>query len=119
MSSATLAAEPPVADRTRSAPTAVGLVTPLPPRPGGVAAVAGWLLAHQRELGVRYDVFDLAAREIPAARKLGDQRKEAQREPRQESLVTAGVLHPYESVRPATAAGQLGCAGEVRSRATR
>src|SRR5205823_3134415 len=35
VSSATLAEEPPVADRTRSAPTAVGLVTPLPPRPGG------------------------------------------------------------------------------------
>jgi glycosyltransferase involved in cell wall biosynthesis len=37
----------------------VGLVAPLPPQVGGVASVAEWLLAHEEQLGVRYETFDL------------------------------------------------------------
>lgn len=37
----------------------VGLVSPIPPRLGGVATVAGWLLRHEREIGCRYIPFDL------------------------------------------------------------
>jgi glycosyltransferase involved in cell wall biosynthesis len=37
----------------------VGLIAPLPPQVGGVASLAGWLLAHERELGCRYVAFDL------------------------------------------------------------
>ena len=37
----------------------VGLVSPLPPQIGGVAAVGQWLLSHEDELGVEYDTFDL------------------------------------------------------------
>lgn len=37
----------------------VGLVAPLPPQVGGVAGFAEWLLAHEEEIGCRFDAFDL------------------------------------------------------------
>jgi glycosyltransferase involved in cell wall biosynthesis len=37
----------------------VGLIAPLPPQIGGVASFAGWLLAHERDIGCRYAAFDL------------------------------------------------------------
>ena len=37
----------------------VGLVAPLPPQVGGVAGFAEWLLAHEEEIGLRFDAFDL------------------------------------------------------------
>jgi glycosyltransferase involved in cell wall biosynthesis len=37
----------------------IGLVAPLPPQIGGVASVAEWLLAHEDEIGCRYETFDL------------------------------------------------------------
>ena len=37
----------------------VGLVAPLPPQVGGVAGFAEWLLAHEEEIGRRFDTFDL------------------------------------------------------------
>jgi glycosyltransferase involved in cell wall biosynthesis len=37
----------------------IGLVAPLPPQVGGVASFAEWLLAHEEELGCRFDTFDL------------------------------------------------------------
>ena len=37
----------------------VGLVAPLPPQVGGVAGFAEWLLAHEQEIGCRFDAFDL------------------------------------------------------------
>lgn len=37
----------------------IGLVAPLPPQIGGVASFAEWLLAHEREIGCRYETFDL------------------------------------------------------------
>jgi glycosyltransferase involved in cell wall biosynthesis len=37
----------------------IGLVAPLPPQIGGVASFAEWLLANEREIGCRYDTFDL------------------------------------------------------------
>jgi glycosyltransferase involved in cell wall biosynthesis len=37
----------------------VGLVAPLPPQVGGVAAFAGWLLDQQHRIGCRYSTFDL------------------------------------------------------------
>lgn len=37
----------------------IGLVAPLPPQVGGVASVAEWLLAHEREIGCAYEAFDL------------------------------------------------------------
>lgn len=37
----------------------IGLVAPLPPQVGGVASFAEWLLAHEDELGCRFDTFDL------------------------------------------------------------
>ena len=37
----------------------VGLVAPLPPQVGGVAGFAEWLLAHEEEVGCRFDAFDL------------------------------------------------------------
>ena len=37
----------------------MGLVSPLPPQVGGVATLAEWLLGHEREIGCRYDAFDL------------------------------------------------------------
>jgi glycosyltransferase involved in cell wall biosynthesis len=37
----------------------VGLVAPLPPQVGGVAGFAEWLLAHEGEIGCRFDAFDL------------------------------------------------------------
>ena len=37
----------------------VGLVAPLPPQVGGVAGFAEWLLAHEVEIGCRFDAFDL------------------------------------------------------------
>jgi glycosyltransferase involved in cell wall biosynthesis len=37
----------------------VGLVAPLPPQVGGVAGFAEWLLAHEEEIGRRFDAFDL------------------------------------------------------------
>jgi glycosyltransferase involved in cell wall biosynthesis len=38
---------------------AVGLIAPLPPQVGGVASVAAWLLAHEKEIGASYSTFDL------------------------------------------------------------
>ena len=46
----------------------VGLVAPLPPQVGGVAGFAEWLLAHEEEVGYRFDVFDLWR---PAAGEVG------------------------------------------------
>jgi glycosyltransferase involved in cell wall biosynthesis len=37
----------------------IGLVAPLPPQVGGVAGFAEWLLAHEEEIGCRFDAFDL------------------------------------------------------------
>ena len=37
----------------------IGLVAPLPPQVGGVAGFAEWLLAHEEEVGCRFDAFDL------------------------------------------------------------
>jgi glycosyltransferase involved in cell wall biosynthesis len=37
----------------------IGLVAPLPPQVGGVAGFAEWLLAHEEEVGRRFDAFDL------------------------------------------------------------
>jgi glycosyltransferase involved in cell wall biosynthesis len=37
----------------------VGLVSPLPPQHGGVATIAGWLLANQEAVGASYVTFDL------------------------------------------------------------
>jgi glycosyltransferase involved in cell wall biosynthesis len=37
----------------------VGLVSPLPPQVGGVAAFAEWLLGHEEEIGCRFEAFDL------------------------------------------------------------
>ena len=37
----------------------IGLVAPLPPQVGGVAGFAEWLLAHEEEVGCRFDTFDL------------------------------------------------------------
>jgi glycosyltransferase involved in cell wall biosynthesis len=37
----------------------IGLVAPLPPQVGGVAGFAQWLLAHEEEVGSRFDAFDL------------------------------------------------------------
>jgi glycosyltransferase involved in cell wall biosynthesis len=37
----------------------IGLVAPLPPQIGGVASFAEWLLAHQEDIGRRYETFDL------------------------------------------------------------
>lgn len=37
----------------------VGLVAPLLPQVGGVAGFAEWLLAHEQEIGCRFDAFDL------------------------------------------------------------
>jgi glycosyltransferase involved in cell wall biosynthesis len=37
----------------------IGLVAPLPPQIGGVASFAEWLLAHEDEIGCRYETFDL------------------------------------------------------------
>ncbi|MEO8289689.1 MAG: glycosyltransferase family 4 protein [Gaiellaceae bacterium] len=37
----------------------IGLVAPLPPQVGGVASFAEWLLAHEEELGCRFETFDL------------------------------------------------------------
>ena len=37
----------------------IGLVAPLPPQIGGVASFAEWLLAHQSDIGCRYETFDL------------------------------------------------------------
>ena len=37
----------------------IGLVAPLPPQIGGVASFAEWLLAHEKEIGARYETFDL------------------------------------------------------------
>jgi glycosyltransferase involved in cell wall biosynthesis len=37
----------------------IGLVAPLPPQVGGVASFAEWLLAHEREIGCRFETFDL------------------------------------------------------------
>jgi glycosyltransferase involved in cell wall biosynthesis len=37
----------------------IGLVAPLPPQVGGVAAFAEWLLGHEDEIGRRIDAFDL------------------------------------------------------------
>ena len=56
----------------------VGLVSPLPPQIGGVAAVAEWLLSHQGEFGVEYDTFDLHR---PAGGEIGGR------------LAAAAVLH--------------------------
>src|SRR5919201_6514390 len=46
----------------------VGLVSPLPPQVGGVAAVAQWLLDHEQQIGCRYERFDLKR---PAAAQAG------------------------------------------------
>lgn len=46
-------------ERLEQAPLVVGLVSPLPPQVGGVASFAGWLLAREDDLGVRYVSFDL------------------------------------------------------------
>jgi len=45
--------------RERDNPRPIGLVAPLPPQVGGVASVAGWLLDHEREIGCRFETFDL------------------------------------------------------------
>jgi glycosyltransferase involved in cell wall biosynthesis len=46
--------------RERPAPGAcVGLIAPLPPQIGGVATFAEWLLRNAREIGLRYETFDL------------------------------------------------------------
>src|SRR4051812_6799162 len=37
----------------------VGLVAPLPPQVGGVAGFAEWLLAHEGDIGYRFEAFDL------------------------------------------------------------
>jgi glycosyltransferase involved in cell wall biosynthesis len=37
----------------------IGLVAPLPPQVGGVSGFAEWLLAHEEEIGCRFDAFDL------------------------------------------------------------
>ncbi len=37
----------------------IGLVAPLPPQIGGVASFAEWLLAHEGDIGCRYEAFDL------------------------------------------------------------
>jgi glycosyltransferase involved in cell wall biosynthesis len=37
----------------------IGLVAPLPPQIGGVASFAEWLLAHEDQIGCRYESFDL------------------------------------------------------------
>jgi glycosyltransferase involved in cell wall biosynthesis len=37
----------------------IGLVAPLPPQVGGVAGFAEWLLAHEEQVGCRFDTFDL------------------------------------------------------------
>jgi glycosyltransferase involved in cell wall biosynthesis len=53
-------------DRRRD--PSVGLVSPLPPQVGGVAAAAQWLLDHEHEIECRYEVFDLKR---PAAAQAG------------------------------------------------